>query len=260
MPAEVHQFLCLSDNFGVLVHDPVTRATAAIDAPESAPYLEALAAKGWTLTDILITHRHGDHIDGVPGLREAFPEAKLHIPAGEASRIVETTGPANALLREGDVVAVGSLQARVLETPGHTAGHIVYHFPVDNLLFAGDTLFSLGCGRVFETPMTVMWESLVKLAQLPGETQVYCGHEYTLANGRFALTVDGGNNLLRDRMNEVEALRARGAFTLPSTIELELATNPFLRAEDPQVQANVGLKGADPAAVFAELRERKNRA
>jgi hydroxyacylglutathione hydrolase len=260
MPAEVHQFLCLSDNFGVLVHDPATGATAAIDAPEGAPYLAALAEKGWTLTDILITHRHGDHIDGVPALREKYPEAKLHVPANEAARIVETTGPADALLREGDLVKVGSLGAEVIETPGHTAGHIVYYFPVENLLFAGDTLFSLGCGRVFETTMTVMWGSLVKLAALPGETHVYCGHEYTQANGRFALTVDGDNTLLQERMRDVDELRARGAFTLPSTIELEIATNPFLRAEDPGIQEKVGLKGADPAAVFAELRERKNKA
>lgn len=260
MPAEVHQFLCLSDNFGVLVHDPATGATAAIDAPDGAPCLAALTEKGWTLTDILITHRHGDHIDGVPALRAAFPKARLHIPAAEAARIVETTGPADALLREGDIVTIGALSARVIETPGHTAGHIVFHFPLEKLLFAGDTLFSLGCGRVFETPMAVMWDSLVKLAALPGETQVYCGHEYTQSNGRFALGVEGGNTLLRDRMREVDELRARGAFTLPTTIERELATNPFLRAEEPAVQENVGLKGADPAAVFAELRERKNKA
>ncbi|MDB5643507.1 MAG: gloB [Hyphomicrobiales bacterium] len=260
MPAEVHQFLCLSDNFGVLVHDAQTGATAAIDCPDGAPYLAALAEKGWKLTDILITHRHGDHIDGVPALREAFPEAKLYLPAKEAERIVETTGPADAVLNEGDVVKVGSLGAEVIETPGHTAGHIVYYFPVENLLFAGDTLFALGCGRVFETSMTVMWESLVKLASLPGETRVYCGHEYTQANGRFALTVDSGNSLLIDRMREVDEHRTNGVFTLPTTIELELTTNPFLRAENPEVQENVGLKGADPAAVFAELRERKNKA
>lgn len=260
MPAEVHQFLCLSDNFGVLVHDPETGATAAIDAPDGAPYLAALAEKGWTLTDILITHRHGDHIDGVPALREKFPDAKLYVPAKEADRIVETTGPAHAQVSEGDFVMVGALGAKVIETPGHTAGHIVYHFAENNLLFAGDTLFALGCGRVFETSMTVMWESLVKLASLPGETRIWCGHEYTQSNGRFALTVDGGNSLLVDRMRNIDEKRAAGVFTLPTTIELELATNPFLRAENPEVQANVGMPGADPAAVFAELRERKNKA
>ena len=235
-------------------------ADGRIDVPDAAPYLAALAEKGWTLTDILITHRHGDHIDGVPALRTQFPKAKLHIPAREAERIVPTTGPADALLSEGDRVTIGALDAEVIETPGHTAGHIVYFFPVETLLFAGDTLFALGCGRVFETSMTVMWESLVKLASLPGETRVYCGHEYTQANGRFALTVDGTNSLLVERMREVDARRAQGSFTLPTTIGLELATNPFLRAENPQVQAGVGLPGADPAAVFGALRERKNKA
>ena len=171
-----------------------------------------------------------------------------------------TTGPADALLSEGDRVTIGALDAEVIETPGHTAGHIVYFFPVEALLFAGDTLFALGCGRVFETSMTVMWESLVKLASLPGETRVYCGHEYTQANGRFALTVDGTNTLLVDRMREVDAHRAEGRFTLPTTLALELATNPFLRAKNPQVQEGVGLPGADPAAVFGALRERKNKA
>ena len=260
MPAQVHQFLCQTDNFGVLVHDSETGATAAIDVPDAAPYLAALAGKGWTLTDILITHRHGDHIDGVPALRTQFPKAKLHVPAREAERIVPTTGPADALLSEGDRVTIGALGAEVIETPGHTAGHIVYFFPVETLLFAGDTLFALGCGRVFETSMTVMWESLVKLASLPGETRVYCGHEYTQANGRFALTVDGTNTLLVDRMREVDAHRAEGRFTLPTTLALELATNPFLRAKNPQVQEGVGLPGADPAAVFGALRERKNKA
>jgi len=161
---------------------------------------------------------------------------------------------------EGDIVAVGPFGAKVIETPGHTAGHVAYWFEEQDLLFAGDTLFAMGCGRVFETPMSVMWNSLMKLAQLPGETQLYCGHEYTLANGTFAVTVDPDNDLLRSRLAEVEALRARGQATLPSTITLELATNPFLRAEEPNVQRAVGMAGADPAAVFAELRARKNNA
>lgn len=259
MPAEIHQFLCLSDNFGVLLHDPATRATAAVDAPEAGPILAALAEKGWELTDILITHKHADHIDGVPALREKFPSARLVIPAGEADAITPKTGEADARVREGDFVKVGALTARVLETPGHTAGHVVYHFPMENVLFAGDTLFALGCGRVFETPLTIMWESLVKLAQLPGETHVYCGHEYTQSNGRFALKVDPENRILQERMREVDALRARDAFTLPTTIELEIATNPFLRAGSPEVQQILGMAGEDPAAVFAELRERKNK-
>ena len=260
MAAQLHQFICLSDNFGVLLHDPDTGATATIDAPDAAPVLAALEEKGWTLTDILVTHKHGDHIDGVPALRKRFPEARLVIPAGESDKIEAVTGKADARVREGDDVRVGGLVAQVIETPGHTAGHVVYFFPEEEVLFAGDTLFSLGCGRVFETSMTVMWESLVKLAGLPGDTRVYCGHEYTQANARFALTVDPDNILLQNRARDVAEQRERGEPTLPTTIALELATNPFLRADDQGVRAALGMQDADPAAVFGELRERKNKA
>jgi hydroxyacylglutathione hydrolase len=160
---------------------------------------------------------------------------------------------------EDDDVTFGSFTAKIIETPGHTTGHITYWFEEEDLLFAGDTLFALGCGRVLETPMATMWHSLMKLARLPGECQVYCGHEYTLANARFAVTVDPANDLLKLRAAAVEALRAKDAMTLPTTIALELATNPFLRAEVAEVQAAVGMAGAPPADVFAELRERKNR-
>jgi hydroxyacylglutathione hydrolase len=260
MAAQLHQFICLSDNFGVLVHDPETGATATIDAPEAAPILAALEEKGWTLTDILVTHRHGDHIDGIPGLKARFPKARLVVPALEAAQIAEVAGKADLEVREGDDVKIGSLISKVIETPGHTVGHIVYFFSEEELLFSGDTLFALGCGRVFETSTTVMWESLVKLASLPQETRVHCGHEYTQANARFALTVDPDNVLLQSRAKEIDAQRERGEATLPTTIALELATNPFLRAEDPLVQATLGMAGADPAAVFAELRTRKNKA
>ena len=259
MAAQIHQFMCLQDNFGVLLHDPSTGATATIDAPEAGPVLAALDDMGWTLTDILVTHRHGDHIDGIPALRERFPKARLVAPALEASKIAEVTGPIDVKVTEGDDVKVGRLTARVYATPGHTVGHVVYHFPSEEILFAGDTLFALGCGRVFETSMTVMWESLVKLASLPRETKVYCGHEYTQANARFAVTVDPENELLLGRAKDIAAMRERGEATLPTTIAIELATNPFLRAAEPEVQATVGLLGADPAAVFAELRERKNK-
>jgi hydroxyacylglutathione hydrolase len=256
MPIHIHQFICRTDNFAVLLHDPSAGATATIDAPDAAAILAALDEKGWTLTDILITHRHGDHIEGIPGLKARFPKARVVAPAKEAAQI----GAVDIAVGEGADVAVGNAFAQVIETPGHTAGHIVFFFPEADLLFAGDTLFAMGCGRVFETPMNVMWDSLVKLAHLPGETQVYCGHEYTLSNGRFAVTVDPENKLLRTRLADVEGMRARNVLTLPTTISLELATNPFLRAEDPGVQRAVGMAGADPAAVFAELRARKNRA
>lgn len=255
MTAHVYQFPCLSDNYGVLVHDSTTGATAAIDAPDAQAVLAALDQQGWSLTDILITHHHADHTQGIAGVKARFPAARVVAPASEAARI----GRVDLGVSEGDLVQVGDLQAKVIETPGHTAGHIVYWFEDDDALFAGDTLFALGCGRVLETPLATMWDSLVKLSQLPGETEVYCGHEYTAANAKFALTVDPANDLLRQRAREVDALRANGSPTLPTTIAIELATNPFLRAEQPDVQAAVGMAGADPGAVFAELRERKNR-
>ena len=255
MPAHVHQFACLQDNFGVLVHDPATGATAAIDVPEAAPVLKALADKGWTLTDILITHRHADHVQGIPEVKQHFPKARVVAPRGEADRVPMVDVKAG----EGDYIKVGKLTAKVIETPGHTIGHIVYWFEDDNLLFAGDTLFSLGCGRVMEAPMAVMWDSLEKLAELPGETQVYCGHEYTLANGKFALTVDPANVMLKEHLEKATALRAAGQFTIPSTIALELAINPFLRADEQDVRVAVGMPDADPADVFAEIRERKNK-
>ena len=256
MRPQIHQFICLKDNFGVLLHDPSTQSTAAIDAPEAGPILAALDAKGWRLTDILITHRHKDHVQGITGLKQRYPAARVVAPAKEAREI----GDVGLAVGQDDIVGVGDLAAKVIATPGHTIGHVVYWFEEDDLLFAGDTLFAMGCGRVFETEMTIMWESLVKIANLPEETEVYCGHEYTLANAHFALTVDPQNELLKRRAEEVAARRARGEWTLPTTIALERATNPFLRAEDPLVQAAVGMAGSDPAAVFAELRERKNRA
>lgn len=255
MPVHIHQFTCLSDNFGALVHDPATGATASIDAPDAAAVLAALKEKGWNLTDILVTHHHADHVQGIPALKAAFPKARVVAPARDAARI----SGVDLLVSEGNFVKIGSTEARVIETPGHTTGHIVYYFEAEDALFAGDTLFAMGCGRVMETPLAVMWDSLVKLAALPGETQVYCGHEYTLANAKFALSVDGGNDLLKTRAQEVAALRAAGKPTLPTTIALELDTNPFLRAEDPAISAKIGLPNADPAAVFAALREAKNR-
>ncbi len=255
MSAIVHQFPCLSDNFGVLLHDPSTGATASIDVPEAAPVLAALKERGWTLTHILVTHRHADHVQGIPEVKAAFPQARVIAPAGEAERVPMV----DATVKEGDSVEVGSLRAQVIETPGHTIGHIVYWFDKEHLLFAGDTLFSIGCGRVNEAPMDVMWRSLEKLNRLPDETQVYCGHEYTLANGKFALSIEPHNAALKDHLAKMEAKRAKGEWTLPSTMGLERAINPFLRAAEATVQAQLGIANAAPAEVFAELRERKNR-
>jgi hydroxyacylglutathione hydrolase len=255
MPASVHQFLCLSDNYCALIHDPATGATACIDAPEASSIFAALTETGWAPTHLLITHHHADHIQATPELKQRFPSLKIVGPAKEAARI----GFLDTLVKEGDAVRVGSLEAKVIETPGHTLGQVNYHFANDAIAFTGDTLFSLGCGRAFETPYAVLWSSLCKLAALPGETKVYCGHEYTQSNARFALTIEPDNSALKARAEEVARLRAEKRPTLPTTIAAELAANPFLRADKPSVQAALGLSGADPAAVFAEIRARKDR-
>jgi hydroxyacylglutathione hydrolase len=255
MVAHVRQFICLEDNYGVLLHDAEARRTATIDAPDARPILAALKETGWELTDILVTHHHADHTQGIPELRKAFPDVRLVGPAAEAEKI----GALDLGVGEGDFIKVGVLKASVIDVPGHTRGHIAYYFEAEDLLFAGDTLFAMGCGRPFEAPPRVLYQSLMKLARLPGSVQVYCGHEYTLANARFALSVDGGNELLVERAREVERLREAGEFTLPTTIAIERATNPFLRADEPDVKAAVGLPNADAVDVFAALRERKNR-
>ena len=256
MSVPIHQFACLSDNFGVLVHDPETGATASIDAPDAAPILAALEAKGWQLTHVLVTHHHADHTQGLPALRERYHGLRVVGPAAERGKI----GALDEELKDGDSTRVGSLTAKVIETPGHTAGHIVYWFESEDVLFAGDTLFAMGCGRVLETPLDTMFDSLMKLVRLPTETRIYCGHEYTQANARFALTVDPDNGVLKERSADVDAMRAAGKPTLPTTLAIELATNPFLRSDAPAVKKAIGMPDADPAAVFAELRERKNKA
>ncbi len=256
MSLEIHQFLCLSDNLCVLLHDPATGTTAAIDAPDATPILAALAAKRWTLSDILLTHHHADHIQGVAGLKAAFPDARISGPAREAEKIGHLDQP----LKDGDSVMIGMHAAKVLAVPGHTRGHIAYWFADDRLLFAGDTLFAMGCGRAFEEPSAVLYQSLMKLAALPRDTEIYCGHEYTLANARFALSIDPDNAALRKRAEDVAALRAEGQLTLPTRMDLELATNPFLRAGDPDIQQSLGLKDVPAEDAFAALREAKNKA
>ena len=250
---EIRQFICRSDNFGVLVHDPASGRTASIDAPDAAAVQAALDQAGWALTDILVTHEHMDHVEGIPalkarhGCRVVAPKLSTQVPAAD-----ERVG-------EGDRVAVGGLAFDVLDTPGHCADHIVYWLKAERIVFAGDTLFALGCGRVLTSTPATLHASLQKLKAMPDATQVYCGHEYTLSNARFALAVDPTNLELRTRALDIENLRAQNRATLPTTIGQEKATNPFLRADDPAVQAAVGMNGADPAAVFATLRERKNR-
>ncbi len=255
MRLEIRQFLCLKDNIGALVRAPESGATAAVDAPEAEPILAALRKEGWPLTDIFVTHHHADHVQGIGALRSAFPNVRVTGPAREAAAI----GGLDREVEDGDTIYLGSHAAKVISVPGHTLGHIAYWFEGDAVLFAGDTLFAMGCGRPFETPPEILYRSLLKLAALPAATQIYCGHEYTLANARFALSVEPRNTALQRRAEAVTELGAEGRLTLPTELLLEKATNPFLRVTEPDIQANLGLAGADPAEVFAALRERKNR-
>lgn len=253
MAVEVRLVPCLSDNYAAILRDTESSAVILVDAPEAGPIVKALEDVKWKLTHILITHKHADHVQGIAPLKIRYG-AKVIGPRAEASQIPgldETVG-------EPDTIEIGSLRARVFDTPGHTAGHICYWFERENLLFSADTLFALGCGRAFERPAPVLWESLLKLRKLPDDTVIYCGHEYTLANGRFAVTVDPENAALKARLAEVEKAHAAGKPTVPSTMAEERATNPFLRADDPAVAEAIGMRGASAAAVFTEIRERKN--
>lgn len=254
MPLDIHLFPCLDDNYGVLVHDPATGVTASIDAPDADDVKAALAEKGWSLTHILTTHHHHDHTGGNMELKDETG-CRIVGPRGEAVKIPGL----DEAVGEGDRFKLGGFDVEVLETPGHTLGHITYVIPAAKVAFAGDTLFALGCGRVFEGTPEMMFNSLRKLAALPGDTAVYCGHEYTASNAKFALTIEPDSAALQARAKEIEQLRAAGRPTVPTTIAAELATNPFLRAHVPAIRERLGLPDAPEWQVFAEIRERKNR-
>jgi hydroxyacylglutathione hydrolase len=249
----VEQFMCRTDNFGVLIHDTETGLTAAIDAPEEAPIRAALARRGWTLDEIIVTHHHGDHTEAILPLKADF-SAIVTAPEAEAAKIpgVDKT------VKEGDTVRLGAVSINVIETPGHTLGHVSYLVPSEKLAFVGDTLFSIGCGRIIEGTPPMMWNSLKRLAQLPRDTAIYCGHEYTEANIRFALTIEPNNIDLQGRAEEARRQRAEGRATLPVLIGDELAANPFLRADHPRLRRAVGMQDAPAEAVFAEIRKRKD--
>ncbi|MBS0530434.1 MAG: hydroxyacylglutathione hydrolase [Proteobacteria bacterium] len=254
MTAEIRLFTCLTDNFGVLIHDPATKATAAIDAPEAAPIIKALEREGWTLTDILVTHHHGDHVGGVAELKQKYT-CRVVAPHDKTAKIADV----DLRVGQGDIVKVGSLLGRVLETPGHTLDHISYVFDDEKVVFAADTLFSIGCGRVFEGTYPMMWDSLLKLRALPDDFRLYCGHEYTASNVKFALGIEPNNADLKARAEEVTRLRAENKPTVPTLMGAEKKANVFLRADDPAVAAGVHMKGARATDVFGELRERKNK-
>lgn len=253
MAAEIRLFPCLSDNFGALIHDPATKATAAIDAPEAAAVIAALEREGWQLTDILVTHHHADHTQGIAELKKKYG-CRVTAPHDKAAAIADV----DIRVQEGDTVSVGNLVAQVLETPGHTLDHISYVFDGERALFCADTLFSIGCGRVIEGTPAQMWQSLLKLRALPDDMRVYCGHEYTLANIEFALTIEPDNAALKARAAEARRQRADGQPTLPTLLGEEKKANVFLRADAPEVAAAVGLAGKSASEVFAEVRERKN--
>jgi hydroxyacylglutathione hydrolase len=254
MPAETRLFRCLSDNYGVLLHDPESGATASIDAPEAAPVEAALKATGWTLTAILVTHHHADHTGGIAALKSKY-KCRVVAPAKEAAKIPAV----DETVREGDKVLLGNLAANVIEIPGHTLGHIAYWFHGDRLVFVGDTLFSIGCGRVIEGTPEMMWASLKKLRDLPNDTEVYCGHEYTAANIKFARTIEPDNLVLAAREAEAKREIERRLPTIPVTIGDEKLANPFLRADHPEVAAGIGMAGKPAVEVFAEIRARKNK-
>lgn len=242
----------LADNYAYLLRDPATGTTGVVDPAEAAPVLEAL--DGGRLDWILLTHHHSDHIAGVPEIRAAT-RCRVAGPRSERRRIEGM----DVELAEGDDFAFGSEPVEIFETPGHTRGHISFWFPRSEAVFCGDTLFMLGCGRLFEGDAATMWDSLGKLAGLPDATRVYCGHEYTLSNARFALGIDPDNPALQNRAAEIERLREAGLPTVPGTIAQEKATNPFLRAADPAIRARLGMAQASDAEVFGEIRRRKDR-
>ncbi|KCZ92264.1 hydroxyacylglutathione hydrolase [Hyphomonas johnsonii] len=250
---QIHQFPCLNDNYGFLAHDSTSGETAAIDTPDAQKYLAEAAARGWTITQIWNTHWHPDHAGGNLAIKEATG-CTITGPAGEAAKIPGL----DRAVSTGDTASLGAITAHVIDVPGHTLGHIAYHVPSESIAFVGDAVFALGCGRVFEGDPEMMWDSLSRLKALPPETALYCAHEYTASNAKFAVTVDPGNAALAAYVNEIKDKRARNEWTVPTGLARELATNPFLRADDPALQAAMGHPG-DPVATFAEIRGRKDR-
>jgi hydroxyacylglutathione hydrolase len=255
MPSElqVKMFPCLSDNYGFLVHDPESGETATIDTPDAEEILRQAELAGWRITQIWNTHHHPDHAGGNKAVKLAT-DCTVVAPEADRHRIPEV----DVGVKEGDEVKLGAHVATVRETPGHTTGHVVYHFAGDGIAFVGDTLFALGCGRLFEGSPEDMWSSLKKLLDMPDDTTVYCAHEYTQANARFALTVDPDNPDLLARADRVDAARAKGEPTVPTTIGLERKTNPFLRPDSEGIRKTLEMADADDVDVFAEVRRRKD--
>jgi len=254
MTLQIDHVLCLKDNYVWLLREPQSGQVAVVDPSEAAPVKAKLDALGWKLTHILNTHHHWDHTGGNLELKQATG-ATIVGPTADRDRIPGI----DVAVGEGETYRFGAEPALVFDIPGHTRGHIAFWFSESDALFCGDTLFTLGCGRVMESTFAEMWSSLSRLAALPDEARVYSGHDYVIANGKFALAVEPDNAALKARMAEAEKAKAEGRFLIPSTIGEEKATNPFLRAGEPSVARAVKMEGADPGRVFQALREWKNR-
>ncbi|MFZ3580914.1 hydroxyacylglutathione hydrolase [Loktanella sp. DJP18] len=252
MPVELITVPCLSDNYAFLIHDPQTGQTALVDVPEAAPVQAVLDQRGWSLTDILITHHHDDHVQGLQALR------------GDA-RVVGAKADAHRLPRldtevaDGDTITVCGQQVHIFDVSGHTIGHIAFHMPETQLLFTADSLMAMGCGRLFEGTPSQMWNSLQKLRALPGDTTVCSGHEYTMTNVRFALSLEPNNPKIMSRSEATRTARENGHATVPSLLSLECETNPFLRADDPVLAQAIDMADAQPAEIFTEIRARRDR-
>lgn len=249
----VSMFACLSDNYGYLIHDPVSQETACIDTPDAETILKQAGDLGWKITQIWNTHWHPDHAGGNEAIK-AVTGCKIYGPEEVSARL---NAPLDQVVGEGDALKLGEHEVTILETPGHTLGHIIYNLPGQKIAFVGDTLFALGCGRLFEGDAAMMWNSLTKLKALPGDTTVYCAHEYTESNLAFVESLKEDNAALVSYAASVREKRADNLPTVPTTISLELAANPFMRADDASLQSLVGHSG-DAVATFAEVRSRKD--
>ena len=246
----VHQFPCLSDNYGFLLHNSVTGETAAIDTPDASEYLKQAEAKGWTITHIWNTHWHPDHAGGNEAIKAATG-CTIIAPAE-----VEGKFPVDRVVSHGDTVTLGDHQAQVIDVSGHTNGHVAFHIVEEGIAFVGDSVFALGCGRMFEGEAKQFWNSLDRIRRMPTATTLYCAHEYTQANAKFALHADPENEALQAYASEIDERRARGEATVPTVLGRELKTNPFLRADDPAMMAKWG--GSEPHETFAALRAAKD--
>lgn len=251
MPIEIVTIPCLSDNYAFLVHDEDSGQTALIDAPEAPPIQAALSARGWKLDQIWITHHHDDHIAGVDELRD---NAKVIGASADAHRLPKL----DQAVGDGDTFSFAGHSVQVMDVSGHSLGHIAFYLSAANAAFTADSLMALGCGRLFEGTPAQMWDSLSKLAALPEDTIICSGHEYTAANGRFAITIEPDNPDLQQRIRDIGDARAQNIPTVPSSLSLEKATNPFIRAHLPSVKAHLGMENASDAEVFAEIRRRKD--